>query len=398
LALLLWVISLGGRAVEASEFSLRWTTNGAGDQALSASHAVELRGLKPGVLQALRVENWPLERWQQVLPVRIEQGGLFDGLGVPPMLGRYRIAGDALRFEPRYPLEPGFDYQATFQPSALPEGSGLGSKLGSGLSLTARLRLPPRAGLPRASVARVYPSSQVLPENLLKFYLHFSTPMSRGWAYEHVRLQDASGRAAELPFLELNEELWNPEQTRLTLILDPGRIKRGLRPLEEAGPIFEAGQQCTLVITPGWPDAQGQPTAEAFAKTFTVGPADRATPDPARWEIVSPAAGTRDPLALRFDEPLDHALASRVIQVTAPGGQLILGQAALLDHERRWQFIPESPWPAAATPCELRIPRLIEDLAGNNIGKPFDLELTASTAPPAPSAAPQFVTLPFAPK
>ena len=31
-------------------------------------------------------------------------------------------------------------------------------------------------------------------------------------------------------FLELENELWNPEHTQLTLWLDPGRIKRDLIP------------------------------------------------------------------------------------------------------------------------------------------------------------------------
>ena len=33
--------------------------------------------------------------------------------------------------------------------------------------------------------------------------------------------------AIELPFLEIDEELWDPAMMRLTLFIDPGRIKRG---------------------------------------------------------------------------------------------------------------------------------------------------------------------------
>ena len=73
----------------------------------------------------------------------------------------------------------------------------------------------------------------MLPENLLKFYVHFSAPMSRGNIYDYIRLLNADGKQVELPFLEIDEELWDDSLTRLTLFIDPGRIKRGVLPLEE---------------------------------------------------------------------------------------------------------------------------------------------------------------------
>ena len=45
--------------------------------------------------------------------------------------------------------------------------------------------------------------------------------------------------------------------TRLTLLLDPGRIKRGVRPLEEIGGALQVGRTYTLVIDDAWPDAKG---------------------------------------------------------------------------------------------------------------------------------------------
>ena len=36
-------------------------------------------------------------------------------------------------------------------------------------------------------VEHVYPSTDQLPENQLKFYLHFSAPMSRGEAYSRIQ-------------------------------------------------------------------------------------------------------------------------------------------------------------------------------------------------------------------
>ena len=45
----------------------------------------------------------------------------------------------------------------------------------------------------------------------------------------------------------------------------------------------------------------------------------------------------------------------------------------LEDEERRWKFIPVKPWPRGSG--TLVIQTTIEDLAGNNIGKAFEVDL-----------------------
>jgi hypothetical protein len=55
----------------------------------------------------------------------------------------------------------------------------------------------------------------------------------RGEAYEHIKLLDAKGKPLEEVFLELGEELWDPEMKRFTLLFHPGRVKKGLVPREE---------------------------------------------------------------------------------------------------------------------------------------------------------------------
>src|SRR5206468_10702471 len=95
-------------------------------------------------------------------------------------------------------------------------------------------------------------------------YLHFSAPMSRGEVYRRVRLLGEGDRPVDRPFLEIGEELWDPDGTRLTLLFDPGRIKRGLVPRKEEGPILEEGRAYTLVVDPAWPDAQGRPLRQGY--------------------------------------------------------------------------------------------------------------------------------------
>lgn len=298
---------------------------------------------------------------------------------LPAMLGDLVWHGDNPRFVPKFALEPGIRYRAVLRLSGQPD-------------VEAVYELPAAPRKPAARVLAVHPGADTLPVNQLKFYLEFSAPMSRGLAPRHIRLLDARGDTVELPFLELAEELWNPDQTRLTLLLDPGRVKRGLLPLDEAGPALREGESHTLVIDSAWPDAAGAGLAEPFRHTFRVGPADRQPPDPARWRIEPPAAASREALRLHFDEPMDHALAARLITVRDPAGHRLAGAVSLARHDRLWRFVPEQPW--SAGPHHLAINVLIEDLAGNHIGRVFDVDTFDRVAPP-PKAG---VTLPFTPR
>jgi hypothetical protein len=220
---------------------------------------------------------------------------------------------------------------------------------------------------------RVDPAGDRLPENLLKFYLHFSAAMSRGEAYERVSLRDDSGRKLDVPFLELGEELWDPSGTRLTLLLDPGRIKRGLKPREDLGPILESGKTYTLVVDRGWPDATGHPLREAYRKSFRTGPADETQPDPKTWKVAAPEGGGSDPLSLTFPEPLDRAMLNRALTVRDSQGHEVPGRVDVDASATRWSFHPGRPWSAGQ--FQVVIDATLEDLAGNSIARPFEVDI-----------------------
>jgi hypothetical protein len=365
--LALALLAVSARCAPLVPLSIRWIL----DASDTNKVVVEVSGLRADTLRQLREANWTPVQWRSLLTVHVEHGNLFADVGIPSMQGNYLVRDGVLRFEPQFPLEPGVRYRAVFHPDMLP-----GAHSGAATPLAAEFGMPARSTIPTTVVARVYPSSALLPENLLKFYVHFSAPMSRGHIYDHVRLRDAAGRYVELPFLELDEELWDPSMTRLTLIIDPGRIKRGVQPLEELGPALEQGKSYVLELSRQWKDGAGVPLKADFQKTFTVGPPDRQPPDPARWEIHAPKAQTRDSLRVTFPKPMDHALARRMIRVTRDTGELLQGEAALEDEERRWLFTPVSPWRRGD--FRLLIQTTIEDLAGNNIGKAFEVDLVES--------------------
>ena len=356
-----------------SPYNLRWIPDTTGGNRV----IVEVTGLSVASLARLVQSTRSLAAWQRVLPVYVDSQGTLNPTrapilsnlsNLPPVLGLYRVQAGALRFESQFPGEPGAAYRAYFLPDRLPKGGG-----GEGRTISSRHQFPARRPGPLTRVEQVYPSADLLPENLLKFYLHFSAPMSRGRIYDHIHLLDDAGKAIELPFLEIDEELWDDAMMRLTLFIDPGRIKRGVLPLEDVGPALEEGKRYTLVIDGAWKDGAGNPLTESYRKSFRVGPPDRDPPDPAQWRVQAPGPGTRQPLAVSFPEAMDHALAQRVIHVTDDAGKTIDGQVDLSDQERRWRFAPRDPWLPGT--YNLVIQTTIEDLAGNNIGKPFDVDL-----------------------
>ncbi len=227
---------------------------------------------------------------------------------------------------------------------------------------------PPAAAVgPSTHVVAVYPSTNVLPENQLKLYICFSAPMQRGEVWPKLHLLNENGKPVELPFVELEQELWDRDQKRLTLLFDPGRIKRGVKPNVDMGPVLAEGKRYTLVIDRELKDGRGAPLAETFRRDFSVGPAERHGIDPKQWKITAPKAGTRDPLIVDFGRPLDYALLQDVFQVAGVPGTINIGSA-----ETRWSFQPSEPWKAGNH--TLVIDMALEDLAGNRIGRPFDVD------------------------
>jgi hypothetical protein len=342
------------RGADRATYSFRWSTN-----------FVELCGVTKGTLQKLQVAAWHYDEWQKLLSVK---AGADTSLELPPAAGTYSVVDDCIRFQPKFPFEHGVMYRAVFHPSMLP---GYGGQALTDVVSTHTVPIERRKST--TVITQVFPSANQLPENLLKFYIHFSAPMSRGSIYEHIHLRGAGGKLVELPFLEIDEELWNREMTRLTLFIDPGRIKRGVRPLEEIGAVFQAGRKYTLLIDQEWKDAEGNPLKKRHVKTFRVGPPLREPLEVATWKISRPSANSLRPLLIRFPAPLDHALALRMIQVTDSDDRHVGGRTSLAEEELQWSFVPETPWKPGS--YRIVIDTALEDLAGNNIGKPFEVDL-----------------------
>lgn len=322
---------------------------------------VDVDGLTPDALRALSARPAEPRAFEDVIRVDVGPGAASAHL--PAMAGTYAIADERVRFTPAFPFEPGQRYRVRVDARSLPGGAAAPVTFDFDVAADA-----PAAAATR--VTRVSPRATVLPANLLRLYLHFSGPMARDGAAGHVRLLDANGQTVEDVFLPLDADLWNDDRTRYTLLLDPGRVKTGIAPNDAMGRALIAGRRYTLEVDARWRDAAGRPLAEPFRHPFTAGPAIEAALDPARWRIASPRAGTRDALEVTAPQLLDEALAARTLGVLSATGA-VAGEPSLDETGTRWRFVPDRTWTRGAH--QIVVLGILEDPAGNRIGRPFEL-------------------------
>lgn len=330
--------------------ALAWAEHRDGDRLV-------LLGLAPELLADLRsLAPGEVGRAVPVFPSEILTNGE-QPITLQAMSGRYEISDALVCFTPRHQFLPGTAYTVFVGGEAL------------------QIERPAVGGAPSTVVVEVHPTAAVLPRNALRFYVHFSAPMTYGLAARHIRLERAdTGEPIVGPFSPMDPELWDPERRRLTVLLDPARIKRGLAPHREAGYPLEEGTFVDLVIGREFLDAAGRPLVADHRQGYGVGPDFRGRVDPADWSLSLPEVGGTLPLVARFDRPLDRALLARCLTVAGPGQLPIAGTTSVSDGDESWSFAPDAPW----QPCEHRllIDPVLEDLAGNSLTRVFDRDIS----------------------
>lgn len=266
--------------------------------------------------------------------------------GRSPMAGQIRMTGGAVTFMPAFGFVEGQPYTV---------------RLGQTLT---EFAIAPSASVAPPGVVSITPSGARLPENTLRFYIRFATPMQPHRAADFIALIGPDGRPDVAAFMAFKQELWNADRTQLTLLMDPGRIKRGVAQNVELGPALIQGQTHTLIVTEGWPAAVGGLAAPRFEKRFVVTAPLRSLPDPAHWDITTPRNQSRDPLVIRFDRPFDQQTLASAIAVLDAQGHPVSGRAEAVDHATGWRFIPDAPWMGSF--LDIHVDPRLEDVAGNN--------------------------------
>lgn len=305
--------------------------------------------------------------------------------------GRVAVAGrvtrdrDVLTFTPAFGFVEGVDYVARIQAPGEPHQ-------------LVPFRIRSERATADAIVTEVFPSGDVLPENVLRFYIHFAVPMAPHVAFDHITLRDGDGVVDDAAFMRFKQELWNEDRTRLTVLIDPGRIKREVATNRDLGPALTAGETYHLTVEGGWPSADGTRQLSTFSKAFSVSAALRERPDVQRWAVSAPCVGTRDPIEVALDRPFDrHALATG-LRVMTHDEQAIAGTLDVVDGEQGWRFVPDEPW--AGRDLRVVVDPDVEDVAGNNFrdlldgipggngSPPSNTVLSVRLKPPPPDSPP----------
>lgn len=370
-------VLIAGQLSLADDRSLqaRGTTEDLPTQRSELAFEVQSSGPDDGRTDALLVSGWSeaelaaltdLGSWADLLQVRIDLPGQ-DSAALPAIVGDYVVEADAagVSFVPRYGWSPGNSYVATLR---LPPASGA-----SEAEVISRSFYVPPADVPQelTTVTGIYPTADELPENLLRFYVEFSQPMARGAVYDAIHLIGPDGTVVEAPFLRIGQEFWDHSMRRLTIMLDPGRIKRGVGGNAQVGPPLEAGARYQLMIGAGLTDAYRRPLAGPVSKAFTVVAADRQSPEPARWQVGAPTVGTRDALTVQLDGAIDPISAQRLIRLEDADGQPVRAAITVLDRERTLHLTPERAW--SSQTYRLAVHPTLEDFAGNRVESLFDM-------------------------
>lgn len=293
---------------------------------------------------------------------------VFRGEAAASLFGSVSKENGTVRFAPTLPLVAGESYRVEVQGT-------------DGTWGTQRLRFEtPKTEKPTVSMS----SPAVLPANALKIYLQFSQPMEQGVFLDRITLHRLDGSVVQGAFRET--ELWSPDGKRLTLWLHPGRQKTGVNLNIDEGPVLREGETQTLKIAAHWRSAAGVPLGQKYTFWITAGAVDHACPDPQRWKVTAPKRGTRDLLHILFDEPLDPAMLYSALHVRS-GDQEVKGVIHIATDARSWSFTPAASWNPGS--YRLEIDPLLEDLAGNNLQHPFEVDRD-QPAPPARTTVKSF--------
>jgi len=223
-------------------------------------------------------------------------------------------------------------------------------------------------------ILAIYPTTDTVPENLLKMYLKFSEPMQEAHhVLDFITVIDQTEGVEKELFLKMEAELWNQDHDQLTLWLDPGRIKTDLIPNRELGLPILNGHVYSIHMDSSWRSALGRSLKRSYNKTLVATQRDNKKPSVKDWKLDLPKANSRQPLTIHFSGPLDAILATESISIYDDFQNPVPTQSCLSNDEKKISLTPENRWKKGE--YTIRVKSILEDLAGNNLNHLFDKNL-----------------------
>jgi hypothetical protein len=206
------------------------------------------------------------------------------------------------------------------------------------------------------TVTSFEPSAPVLPANILRFYITFDRP-ARGLVHQsNIKLLDSKDMPVNNAFMDFGQELWSPDGKRLTVLFDPGKVKRGVEaPRSELSPLKE-NERYKVVLG-------------KLQHVFHVGPAVRERIDPASW-VISTVSDPAHTVEIKFDRVMDTALLEDQLHVEDAEGRPVSGIKRVMGGGRGFRFKPFRPLKKGE--YQINFDPILEDVAGNRIDEVLD--------------------------
>jgi hypothetical protein len=114
-------------------------------------------------------------------------------------------------------------------------------------ALLAAMALASSSAAPHA--VSISPAASSIPANALRLYVTFDRPARGIVTMRDIRLLDAAGRTVDGAFMDFGQELWSPDGRRLTVLFDPGRVKRDVEGNGDSAAPLQVGQSLTVEIS-----------------------------------------------------------------------------------------------------------------------------------------------------
>lgn len=213
-----------------------------------------------------------------------------------------------------------------------------------------------------ATVAvEIHPAGSTIPENLLRIELRFREPQPIPFDARRVQLVDSAGIPLSNSLLDL--ALPDAEGRRITVLLDPGRVKTDVGPNLSAGRALQEGSTVRLMV------ASASPDERPVFKQWTVTSIDAEVLRPELWHFRVPRARTHDALVVNMHQPISSA-GDRYIAVRDAAGLRVPGRISLEEGDTLWRFKPTRRWQLGS--YALVTHPDLEDPAGNRSCAAFE--------------------------
>lgn len=318
------------------------------------------------IVRLIQRENFSFEQWTSFYVVKTNPNG-------PAVIGDYKIVNNHLAFSPRFVPDPNVRYFITFSYPNLAQL--LSSQLSEQSVYSDVVTFEPYETT-QPEITSVTPNLEIVPANLLRFYVYFSAPMGIENPYDFITIEDKDGNALVDPFVIVPEGLWNIDRTRLTLLLHPGRIKQGVGPNMTEGDILRAGNEYILKIDEKWKGASGEPLKQSFARRINASNTLKKAINVNIWALQAEQNQNGiGILTIVTDHPLDQPLAKRMLYIRNKAGKILPSQVEFTSPEKLkvlWRH-------DGSETLELHIDARLEDVCGNTPLYAFDLEESTRT-------------------